>query len=188
MFVSHSWSDDGTLKYDNLHEWAHELGGDDDKLVWLDKSCIDQLDIDASLSCLPIFLSGCQQLLMLVGPTYITRLWCVMEVFIFMRVKDDGATAGSTQLARQLFTVKLLGDNADLMWTLSRFDAAKAQCRYDRDRQMLLAVIEASFGTTAPFNQLVLEVLNAQVLGLKEASRSTASPSRKRRASFAVTV
>ena len=131
----------------------------------------DQGNIDASLAALPIFLQGCRTLLVLSGPTYFSRLWCVMEVFIFMRVKDDGATAGSTQLARQLLTVKFVGDNAHLMWTLSRFDAAKAQCRYDRDRQKLLAVIESSFGTTAPFNQLVREVLNARVLGLKEVSR-----------------
>ena len=64
---------------------------------------------------------------------------------------------------------------SDLAQSLSRFDAAKAQCRYDRDRQRLLAVIEASFGTAAPFNQLVREVLNKQVLGLKEASRSPVS-------------
>ena len=64
-------SDDGSLKHDKLHEWAHELGGDGDKLVWLDKSCIDQLNIDANLLCLPVFLSGCQQLLLLVGPTCI---------------------------------------------------------------------------------------------------------------------
>ena len=115
----------------------------------------------------------------IVGPTYITRLWCVMEVFIFMRIKDVGAAAGSAQLARQLVTVKLLGDTTDLMLRLARFDAAKAQCRYDRDRQKLLAVIEASFGTTAPFNQLVLEVLNAQVLGLKEASRGAKAVSRR---------
>ena len=57
------------------------------------------------------------------------------------------------------------------MLSLARFDAAKAQCRYDRDRQKLLAVIEASFGTAAPFNQLVREVLNARALGLKEVSR-----------------
>ena len=67
--------------------------------------------------------------------------------------------------------VKFLGDNADLAHNLARFDAAKAQCRYDRDRQKLLAVIEASFGTTAPFNQLVVEVLNKQVLGLSSNSR-----------------
>ena len=101
----------------------------------------------------------------------ITRLWCVMEVFIFMRIKNVGSTAESAKLASELMTVKLLENNADLARSLSRFDAAKAQCRYDRDRQKLLGVIEASFGTVAPFNQLVLEVLSARVLGLKEASR-----------------
>ena len=38
-------------------------------------ACIDQLNIDASLTCLPIFLSGCKTLLMLVGSTYMSRLW-----------------------------------------------------------------------------------------------------------------
>ena len=169
--MSHSWSDDGSAKYNKLHEWARELGGNDDKLLWLDKACIDQDNIDASLAALPIYLSGCQQLLMLVGPTYITRMWCVMEVFIFMRMKDGGTT-GAAQDASQLLVVKLLDDNTDLKLSLSRFDAAKAQCYYDRDRQKLLAVIEASFGTAAPFNQLVREVLNAQVLGLKGGSHS----------------
>ena len=101
-----------------------------------------------------------------------------MEVFIFMRIKNVGSTAESAKLASELMTVKLLEDNADLARSLSRFDAAKAQCRYDRDRQKLLGVIEASFGTVAPFNQLVLEVLNARVLGLKEASRH--SPASRR--------
>ena len=44
-----------------------------------------------------------------------------------------------------------LGRPADRL--VARFDAEKAKCRYDRDRQRLLAVIEASFGTTTPFNQ-----------------------------------
>ena len=94
-----------------------------------------------------------------------------MEVFIFIRIKNVGSTADSAKLASELLTIKLLDKSADLTRSLSRFDAAKAQCRYDRDRQKLLGVIESSFGTVAPFNQLVLEVLNARVLGLKEASR-----------------
>ena len=107
-----------------------------------------------------------------------TRLWCVMEVFIFIRIKNFGSTADSARLASQLLTIKLLDNKADLARGLSRFDAAKAECRYDRDRQKLLAVIETSFGTVAPFNQLVLEVLNARVLSLKEASRL--SPANRR--------
>ena len=138
-------------------------------IVWFDRCCIDQRgDIEAQLTSLPVFLAGCKSLLVLLGPTYTQRLWCVLEVFMFIRIKDVGASGGSSD---QL-VIKLLGDMTDLAQSLSRFDAAKAQCRYDRDRQRLLAVIEASFGTAAPFNQLVLEVLNRRLLGVKDGSPS----------------
>ena len=39
------------------------------------QACIDQSNIDASLAVLPIFLAGCQKLLILPGPSYATRLW-----------------------------------------------------------------------------------------------------------------
>ena len=44
--------------------------------------CIDQTDIEASLASLPVCLAGCKQLLCLVGETYVSRLWCVMERFV----------------------------------------------------------------------------------------------------------
>ena len=75
-FVSHSWSDDGDVKFDKLQEWAKEMGGGE-LLIWLDKACIDQLNIDRSLSSLPVFLAGCKQLFIVAGPTYMTRLWQV---------------------------------------------------------------------------------------------------------------
>ncbi len=72
-FVSHSWSDPFEPKYNRIQEF----GGDDpEKLIWLDKACIDQQNIDASLAVLPIFLAGCKSLLVLPGSTYATRLWC----------------------------------------------------------------------------------------------------------------
>ena len=36
---------------------------------------VDQSDIAANLQALPIFLSGCKELLVLAGATYPTRLW-----------------------------------------------------------------------------------------------------------------
>ncbi len=48
-------------------------------MTW--QACIDQTNIDASLQSLPIFLSGCKELLVLAGQTYPTRLWCVLEMF-----------------------------------------------------------------------------------------------------------
>ena len=50
-----------------------------------DKACIDQGNIQQSLACLPVFLAGCQTLLVVAGPTYCSRLWCVMELFTFAR-------------------------------------------------------------------------------------------------------
>ena len=50
-------------------------------VVWLDKTCIAPRMRGASTSCiglLPIFVSGCQQFLILLGESYTTRqLWRV---------------------------------------------------------------------------------------------------------------
>ena len=50
-----------------------------------DKACIDQNSIQQSLACLPVFLAGCQTLLVVAGSNYCSRLWCVMELFTFVR-------------------------------------------------------------------------------------------------------
>ena len=44
------------------------------------------VQVEANLRCLPIFLTGCTSLLVLAGPSYPSRLWCCMELFIFMRM------------------------------------------------------------------------------------------------------
>ena len=78
-FISHSWSDDGSLKFEALQTWRTEVksrNGGSEPFVWLDKACIDQADIQGNISTLPVFLSGCRTLLVLAGPTYATRLWC----------------------------------------------------------------------------------------------------------------
>ena len=129
-----------------------------------DKACIDQLNIDESLKCLPVFLSGCQQLLLLVGPTYTSRLWCVMELFVWVRMGGE----------REAMEVMLLDQSAaaDYASHLSRFDAGKAKCFLDGDKQRLWAVIEASFGTFEPFNALVKGIFAAE---LQEATRREAT-------------
>ena len=68
-----------------------------------------------------------------------------MELFIFLRMGGK----------REDMVVKLLGDSTNLSTSLAKFDAGKAKCFLDVDRQRLCAVIEASFGTFRPFNSLV---------------------------------
>ena len=50
---------------------------------------ISQSDIDGNLACLPVFLAGCKELLVLPGATYGLRLWCVMEIFTFIQMGGE---------------------------------------------------------------------------------------------------
>jgi hypothetical protein len=144
-FISHSWSDDGDAKYVRMKEWAAGR----DVSIWLDKACLDQRDITTSLAGLPVFLAGCKQLLVLAGPTYASRLWCVMEIFVFVRM------GGNT---KQDMVVRLLS-GTDNFQKLLNFDAGTALCFDLNDRERLWAVIETAFGTFDPFNKIVRDML-----------------------------
>ena len=116
-----------------------------------DKACIDQTNIDQSLACLPVFLSGCQILLIVAGPTYCSRLWCVMEIFTFMRMGS-----AMDRVSLRLITGPDQNQAAaekELTAELATFNAAEAQCFKQEDRQRLLAVIEAGFGNFSDFNK-----------------------------------
>ena len=150
-FMSHAWCDDGVAKYASLQEWAKPYveRGQGMPSIWLDKACIDQGNIDASLASLPVFLPGCKTLLILPGPGYTSRLWCVMEVFTYLR------TGGTRE---RIISRPIAGSDA-LAEGFLKFDAAKAKCYHAKDRQKLLAVIEAGFGDLTPFNAAVRELL-----------------------------
>ena len=83
------------------------------------------------------------------GETYASRLWCVMEMFVFLRMGGQ----------RERMVIHLLHAGDDLPRMLAQFDAGKARCFLDGDRHKLWAVIEAAFGTFTPFNALVRALL-----------------------------
>ena len=119
------------------------------------QACIDQSDIAANLACLPVFLSGCKELLCLAGGTYVTRLWCVMELFTFVQMGGE----------RTALSVVELGDS--VRGALSRFDASKARCFLSKDRQHLLAVMEAGFGDLQPFNRVMRQLLKERTVDIQ---------------------
>ena len=142
--------------------WAR---GNQTPRIWLDKACIDQSNISASLACLPIYLSGCRKLLIVAGPTYSSRLWCLMEIFTFVRFNGD-----SRDIALHAF------DEAVSTSLATDFDAASAQCYKPSDRHRLLAVIEAAFGDCHGFNLVVRDIFAAKT-GLQEDELATCSAS-----------
>ena len=155
-FVSHSWHDPSGPKWKQLSRWAE--GRAPQPLLWLDKACIDQQRIDESLAALPVYLAGCKELLVLIGPTYTSRLWCVMELFVFLQMGSDSERVVVLQLEMSEGSEEVSGQ-------IERFDALQAMCFKPDERQRLLGIIETAFGDFSVFNAAVRSVLTAKVVG-----------------------
>ena len=65
--------------------------------------------------------------------------------------------------SRDDVAVRLLDTNDAQMRLLAKFDAGKAQCFLPQDRERLLAVIEAGFGSFVPFNRIVRGLFAAKL-------------------------
>jgi len=144
-FLSHSWHDDPAAKWEALQTWrmAFKAHHQREPRLWIDKYCIDQNNIEASLMCLPVFLASCHTLLILAGPTFLRRLWCIEEVFVFL------------QMNRPLHAMEIMAICDDIEHRVRTFDVQDAECSLDKDRQKMLATIEAGCESYEAFNQQV---------------------------------
>ena len=158
-FVSHSWGDDAEAKYQALEQWARAFAYTHgrDPLLWLDKACIDQSDIIRSLRGLPIFIGGCNHFVVLAGNSYLTRLWCVLEIFCFLSLGGTVDRISVLHLAEKGAS-STCGEGLDA----SRFKVAQTACAYPKDRDRILAVIEAAYGYNDPFERLVRKLLSTE--------------------------
>jgi len=157
-FLSHSWRDSPDHKWAALMEWAEDFActSTRDPLLWLDKACINQNDIQKQLACLPIYLSGCSQMLVVAGPTYTERLWCVIEIFTFLRM--GGCLERLALMPIGSATESPEEAEVSVLRRFETFDAASAKCFNEAERQHLLAGLETGFGSLQQFNNLIANV------------------------------
>ena len=150
-FLSHSWRDDAALKWQRMLEFKSSFEAShngDEPLCWLDKACIDQSgDIDKSLKALPIFLLSSKSFVVFAGRTYTRRLWCVLEMFTFLR------SGGSYD------TIDVRPLDLDAEEEVSLFDIRRADCFVRADKHALLAIVESSYGSFSQFNAACRKIL-----------------------------
>lgn len=153
-FVSHSWRDQGQAKWQALQAWGSAFveRNSQEATVWFDKCCVDQKAIEMDLRCLPIFLTGCSRLVVLCGPTYLSRLWCVLEIFTFIHM---GGLAEEIELVQVLREGFELEDAEAILHAFDCFDARECQCFDEGDKHRILTIIEAAFGSLDEFNCVV---------------------------------
>jgi len=151
-FLSHSWNDEAKGKYAALQLWATEFANENghEPMLWLDKACISQLDIEMSLKVLPVYLSLTRTMLIVAGPTYHRRLWCILEVFTFLRMG-----AGLSRIM-----VRPIVDSGDAEKSMAQVRQAfqtlrvqEADC-FSADQALLWAAIETGFASLDEFNGL----------------------------------
>lgn len=162
-FISHSWQDGAELKLAALRKWNEGFSRSKgrDAVVWFDRCCVDQRNIAENLRALPVYIPACRELLVLAGPTYWTRLWTLVEIFIHRNAKDD----------ERLITFLPLGDDVDLS-SLS-VDVSEAQCTDPEDKSRLMGVID-NVGTEN-FNTWVNALLRRRATALVERKSSSLS-------------
>jgi hypothetical protein len=158
VFASHSWSDDGKAKYQVLQRWCEKEKNatGEEVTVWLDKAYIDQTNITESLICLPVFLAGCQKLLIVAGRTHAERLWCIIEVFTFLTMGGD---------ASRIEVVAIDMDKSDAKAQFESVDISQCECYDQRDKEKLLGLVEAAFGNYDKFNRVLRTVFNERACG-----------------------
>jgi len=156
--------DSAPLKWKALKSWAETVASEcGEPLLWIDSVCARPHEsVDQSLARLPLYLSGCDGLVVILGSSYAHRLWCIMEVFCFLRMggSSDRVTvvplhdenAGSD--ARQL-------DRSDLLLRaeLAKLDAKSATCDRPGVERKLRKSILTGFDGYEPFNRLVRNTL-----------------------------
>jgi hypothetical protein len=145
--------------------------------LWLDKACLDQTNIADALACLPVYLAGCKRLLVIAWPTYVTRLWCAMEIFTFLLMGGHVSRIALMPIAKD--NESAAPTPSEAMGLFSNFDVLNAYCYLPEDRQRLLGVIEAGFGGYDGFNELVRQTFTPKVTASKSGKRIAAPEFRR---------
>eukprot|EP00931_Biecheleriopsis_adriatica_P105339 TRINITY_DN79896_c0_g1_i1.p1 TRINITY_DN79896_c0_g1~~TRINITY_DN79896_c0_g1_i1.p1 ORF type:complete len:520 (+),score=61.37 TRINITY_DN79896_c0_g1_i1:36-1562(+) len=157
-FVSHSWHDDASAKWKCMQRWRNAFiaANGREPRVWFDKCCIDQNNIECDLRCLPVFLSACKTMVVFCGVTYLSRLWCIIELFTFVHMGRGFDKIYFQFVLREGLEAH---DHAIVENAFRTFDAQRCDCSDPRDKERMLGIIHTAYGGMASFNQEVRDIL-----------------------------
>eukprot|EP00931_Biecheleriopsis_adriatica_P097335 TRINITY_DN7109_c0_g2_i1.p1 TRINITY_DN7109_c0_g2~~TRINITY_DN7109_c0_g2_i1.p1 ORF type:complete len:526 (+),score=68.52 TRINITY_DN7109_c0_g2_i1:20-1597(+) len=177
-FVSHSWRDSADGKWVALQRWQHKFVAEHGRepRIWLDKCCIDQNNIEADLRCLPMFLSGCRKMVVFCGPTYLCRLWCVIELFTFVHM---GRRLDHLEFEFVLREGEEDVDMDSIEDAFVDFDASRCDCFNPEDKERMLDIVLAAFGSISAFNAVVSDMFSrTRIENALDVCRSLTLPNR----------
>ena len=99
--------------------------------------------------CLPVFLAQCDSLLIICGETYLTRIWCLVELFVFWEMGAD---------ISQLTVLSLDTTNVTL-GRVDGFSVHNAKCKRAEDYDHLLSILFSGQGGANEFDKVVKKII-----------------------------
>ena len=137
-FMSHSWYDDADGKWNALLRSVDQFKALHGRYptFWLDKVCIDQDSIADGLRALPVNVMSCNKMMVVLGETYTSRLWCIWELFTLLAFTDLQAALARVQV------VPIAGNTCK---QLAGFQFRNAHC-YDPNEEAKLRHVIVSLG------------------------------------------
>ena len=145
FFISHSWHDPPGPKWTQLDAHRHKFQKSAHRMptYWFDKCCIDQDNITDGLRVLIVNVQACKKVLVVCGPTYSKRLWCMLELFAVFSFAEDQESA----LQRvEILPVEGEGMTKEsLLASLANFKLSDACC-YDPNEEARLRGVMAAVG------------------------------------------
>lgn len=139
------------------------------RVGWLDKACIDQRNINDGLRSLPINVMACRRVLVLWGPTYAFRLWCVWELFTLLAFTH-------LERAAERIIAKALADEGDASTMvaegLKSFSVDASHC-YDPNEEASLRMVIDALGARR-FNRRVRALGQALDPGQRKTAKGSA--------------
>jgi len=157
-YISHSWHDDGHAKWEAMKEWRNVFFTQHGRepVVWFDKCCIDQRNIEADLHCLPVFVKGCSHMVLLCGPSYLSRLWCILDLFIYFLM---GGSLENIEFVPVLREGHESEDSSAIEQGFDTFDARECECFRQDDKERMLMLIGTAYGGMEDFNHMVRDII-----------------------------
>lgn len=163
MFLSHSWHDPLRAKWEALQEYRHRfkaLNHGREPRLWIDRFCVHPDHIAEYLTCLPVFMASCERLLMLVGPTFLSRYWCVFEAYLFVEMGHSTEEVDLRVLkSANMHASENVESVADFAIEAKKFKASECKCTVLADQLRIQTFIEIGCGIAPVFDRAVRSIV-----------------------------
>ena len=112
-----------------------------------------------SVRRLPIFVVASSKFYVLLGPSYATRCWCMLELFVFKACQSCGLFTDSELIIAPLRTMG--GANTHLADLANKFNIHDTMCFRDVDRQTIFGIVETAGDGHLGFTEAVRSLAKA---------------------------